>query len=469
MREVASSSGGDGCESSVGAFKESDEPSGQVYGRRFDANSGDSLALIAQRVRPGSKVLDIGSGPGVLGAHLATERDCLVDGVERSAAAAHLARPYYRRLAVGDLEHTALECFGLDGAYDFIICADVLEHLREPQLLLGQLGELLNSQGRLIVSIPNAGYAGLVADLIAGDFDYRDEGLLDRTHLRFFTLRSIFAMLGRAGFGVSAVDRVILPVEDSEFSKRRIDCFAPALQHWLLHRADALVYQFVIVARFGLPDEVDFSAPAMRPPEYRFRSQLFWRNADSEFSEESSRVELGCMGQERQRLRFEIPPNAKADVLRFDPADRAGFIRLYSMTLVGMRGERLWDWKVGSALPAIAWNQLRPLTRLESEPDALGLHSDGEDPSMCFHLPPAAARALEAGGALEVEISWPMSTDGYALARDYVPRVEFEALKTKLDALQQLEPIDRVGASAGSTKRFSRAWWKHWYRGSSER
>ncbi len=79
--------------------------------------------------------------------------------------------------------------------YDCIVCADVLEHLKTPERVLTQCKELLKPGGRLIVSVPNAGYCGLVAELMQGEFRYRREGILDNTHLRFFTRKSLAPVL----------------------------------------------------------------------------------------------------------------------------------------------------------------------------------------------------------------------------------------------------------------------------------
>ncbi|NOK07206.1 methyltransferase domain-containing protein, partial [Myxococcus xanthus] len=153
-------------------------------------------------------LLDLGCGSGALGQYLAETRGAVSDGVTWSEAEAAHARPHYRRVAVEDLETCDLVTLFTGQRYDYIVCADVLEHLRRPEQILDQCRELLAPEGRLLISVPNAGYCGLVAELLQGEFRYREEGLLDRTHLRFFTRRSLARFLGEHRWSVDEIDTV---------------------------------------------------------------------------------------------------------------------------------------------------------------------------------------------------------------------------------------------------------------------
>lgn len=228
-------------------------PTAHVYHRPLDPNSQDSLAKLARLVRPGSKVLDLGAGPGVLGRYLAEALHCVVDGVEYNPAAAAEAAPWYRRLECADLERIALADHFVGCRYDFIICADILEHLRRPGDLLAQLADLLAPDGRVLLSVPNVAHAGLIAELLAGDFRYRPEGLLDETHLRFFTRASLLRLLEERGLRSVALDATVVELDRSEFADRWADggwasSLSPDLVRALLDRPEALIYQFVVTA-----------------------------------------------------------------------------------------------------------------------------------------------------------------------------------------------------------------------------
>ena len=166
-----------------------------VYHREITQQERTSLSVVASLVSPRSQVLDLGSGSGALGQHLTSHLGCEVDGVTYNAQEAALAQPWYRRVEIADLEHCALQEIFAAQRYDFIVCADVLEHIKSPERVVEACQKLLKPDGRLIISIPNAAYCGLVGELLSGEFRYREEGLLDQTHLRFFTRRSLLRFL----------------------------------------------------------------------------------------------------------------------------------------------------------------------------------------------------------------------------------------------------------------------------------
>ncbi len=156
-----------------------------------------------------ARVLDIGCGAGALGAALKQRQECEVWGIESDPGAAEAAQAHLDRVLPFDVERM-VERIGVlptdDGAradFDCIIMGDVLEHLREPAQVLAWARMLLAEDGVLLVSIPNARHWTVVAGLIEGGWTYEAAGLLDRTHLRFFTRREARCLLDAQGFAVS--------------------------------------------------------------------------------------------------------------------------------------------------------------------------------------------------------------------------------------------------------------------------
>lgn len=223
---------------------------GPLYQRQEEIdleNSGDSLALIARHITPGSEVLELGVATGYFSRFLNEKRQCTVDGVEVDPGMAEQAAPWCRRLVVADLERERLADHLPPAAYDYVVCADVLEHLADPDAVLGQLSGMLKAGGRVIASIPNVAYAGLLLSLIEGDLDYRDVGLLDKTHRRFYTRKSSIDLFSRLGFRVEATEPVLLELEASELFEKLNHAVVP-LKDYFCSRPEALAYQYVIVA-----------------------------------------------------------------------------------------------------------------------------------------------------------------------------------------------------------------------------
>ena len=188
-------------------------------------------------------------------------------------------------------------------------------HLHPLNLILGEaqaaeaLGDGCGDRdgGRALLSIPNAAYAGLLAELMAGEFRYRPEGLLDETHLRFFTRRSLLRFLQENGCAVDSVETVQRQLPDSEF-RVAFDALPPAAARHLLALPDALSYQFIVVARPAAADEALVQPePEVEPPaQALFSTQLYWDQGQG-FAEDRKLVATGVIGRARQTLRFALP------------------------------------------------------------------------------------------------------------------------------------------------------------------
>jgi SAM-dependent methyltransferase len=162
-----------------------------------------SHRIVIEEVVAGARVLDVGCATGYLAAELSA-RGCAVDGIEFDPVAAEQARAHCRAVVAGDLEapliHAEVERMLAGERPDVIVCADVLEHLRDPWAVLAWLRTLLAPGGRAVISVPNIGHWTARRALLRGRFDYADFGLFDATHLRFFTRASATELAQRAGF-----------------------------------------------------------------------------------------------------------------------------------------------------------------------------------------------------------------------------------------------------------------------------
>ena len=393
-----------------------------IYDREIDSSERTSLSVLTSHIAPGARVLDLGCGSGAIGRYLA-QRDgagtTVIDGLTISADEARLAAPHYRRVEVADLDNARLaDLFPAQG-YDAIVCADVLEHIRQSPRVLAECRQLLAPEGRLLLSIPNAGYAGLVAELMAGEFRYRQEGLLDETHVRFFTRRTLMRFLREHGWVDVQADVITRQLPDSEFNVA-FDALPPAVARHLLALPDALTYQFIVVARPASAQELaEAPAPADAesgplPAQALFTAELYL-GFNGQFDEARKLTAAGTIGQVRQTLAFTLPEPAP-DALKLDPADRPGFLHLHGIALLGADGKTVWQWSPADAALLLG----APNSGIVAHPPAwpgapFSLLLHGSDPWIELPIPPAAL-AQAGGGQLEIDLGWPMSADYLALA-----------------------------------------------------
>lgn len=123
-------------------------------------------------------------------------------GVEIVSQAAEIAS-CVADVRVANIEEDEITFPGV--AFDYIICGDVLEHLRDPEGMIRRCRSLLKEGGGIVASIPNIMHYSVMRQLLDGNFSYRDAGLLDRTHIHFFTYKEIIRMFGRADYVVEDV------------------------------------------------------------------------------------------------------------------------------------------------------------------------------------------------------------------------------------------------------------------------
>jgi 2-polyprenyl-3-methyl-5-hydroxy-6-metoxy-1,4-benzoquinol methylase len=154
-----------------------------------------------ERVAQGAEVLDVGCWSGGLGAFLGQERGAVVDGVEPEHQMAARAADHYRAVYQSTIEHAMEELLTeRHHSYDSLLFLDVLEHMVDPHAVLAGAHQLLRPGGTVLVSIPNVAHWSLRLELLRGSWRYRDNGLLDRTHLRFFTKTTTLELVREAGW-----------------------------------------------------------------------------------------------------------------------------------------------------------------------------------------------------------------------------------------------------------------------------
>lgn len=220
-----------------------------VYDYAFDLESGRSASRVARLVGNNKTVLEIGCGPGSQSKVFREQLGCDVVGVEIDPVRAEKARAYCREVHVANLDTDDLGTILKDEKFDVVVCADVLEHLRNPEALLVKLKLFLKADGYLVTSIPNITHASIVYEMVHGRFDYKSEGLLDSTHIKLFSCASALSLIENAGYWVNELQKARTLPQHTEFKTNPISSEDKQILAAIHSRnPDADTYQFIIKA-----------------------------------------------------------------------------------------------------------------------------------------------------------------------------------------------------------------------------
>jgi 2-polyprenyl-3-methyl-5-hydroxy-6-metoxy-1,4-benzoquinol methylase len=236
--------------------------SADIYDSPLDLNNANDPRTLALRlIAPGKTVLELGPATGRVTSVL-SERGCRVVAVEQDGTMAPKLERYCSRVIVGDVERLSLEEVFGEQRFDVILAGDFFEHLAHPLELLRKLKRYLSEEGYVVASIPNIAHGSIRLSLLQGKFEYTDVGILDRTHLRFFTLESILRLFTDAGFAIVDLQRVRQdPFKEPYIDRPQMNQpeLRPDLKRLIEDDPDAATVQFVVKA---FP--VDSSAAQLR-------------------------------------------------------------------------------------------------------------------------------------------------------------------------------------------------------------
>jgi 2-polyprenyl-3-methyl-5-hydroxy-6-metoxy-1,4-benzoquinol methylase len=212
---------------------------------RDPRSSHQQIARLVRRFGA-SPVLDVGAAQGILG-QLAGGSGLTIDAVEPHPGWAERARPYYRRVFASTIEDAPL----VPGSYRTVVCGDVLEHTVDPVAVLGRLCRAATSDAVFIISLPHVAHLAVRLLLLIGRFPQMERGILDRTHLHFYTRDTAEDLLRSAGLRVARAYPTGVPLDELW---RRGEGSAPynalmRLQHLALRLAPRLfAFQWIFVA-----------------------------------------------------------------------------------------------------------------------------------------------------------------------------------------------------------------------------
>ncbi|WP_130536267.1 class I SAM-dependent methyltransferase [Thiomicrorhabdus indica] len=380
--------------------------SDNLYDRpALEKGMNNSLSKLLEYIPNKGKLLDVGCATGELGAFLSSYTDLEIDAIEAHPESAEVAEQHYQNVWQIDLETKGFSK-QLEKNYDVIVIADVLEHLRTPEATVIELLDCLTTDGKLLVSIPNVAHAAVILQLLQQKFTYLNHGLLDKTHVRFFSPQSIpnfMQLLGNVGWKL--LDRVEIGVQGTEFAEELKNGISGQWVQMLSRLPEANTYQFLLEikpSKAYSPDaqfinslhEVSDLGIFIQPTVF------FQKKGEESFSGKDSQS-IRCYLTEYMDFDFELPNDVQK--IRFDPADIPGLVTIKRLMLLDKNQQILWQFCESAPI----LNCSSDITFQWNNSD-LNIFMTSFDP--WFEVP-VEQEVIEQAVTLKVQMNWPMTHD----------------------------------------------------------
>lgn len=285
------------------------------------ADKQTSFSKLLSHIQPDAIVLEFGCANGKMTKYLKEELDCKVYIVEIDEDAFSDASVYALNGVCGDIMRFEwLDTF-TDISFDYVLFADVLEHLTDPASVIQKAVGLLKEAGEVLISVPNIAHSAVIINLINNKFEYKKIGLLDDTHIRFFTYASLQELLERCGLFPVLEDATYAAPSETEFKNNYSDI--KGLADILMDRPYENVYQFIFKAvkkeyYYQNKDEIIVSKH-IEESAAADRVCTIYLDTGSGFND-NEKLSLTFKPKENFfSLSFDLPPGVQA--IRFDPVN----------------------------------------------------------------------------------------------------------------------------------------------------
>lgn len=260
------------------------------YEAKLDLDTNNSLSIMAKQLSNHAEVLEFGPAAGRLTQYMKEQLDCAVDIVEIDPTGYEKAILYARDGFLGDIESYEWEEKFSGKTYDYVLFADVLEHLRNPQNVITEVKKFLKEDGKIITSIPNVGHNSIIYNLLHNQFRYNNLGLLDDTHIHLFTYDTAKKMFEDAEYDLVAEDATYIKEVKDEFPYSVDE--ADEMEKYLLWKHPyGEIYQFVFTAMPKKAVKEKNIQPQCKIREFyeNKNASVYYREGDS-FTEENKAI-----------------------------------------------------------------------------------------------------------------------------------------------------------------------------------
>lgn len=308
------------------------------YDFSLDLNTRNSLSVILNYIEKNSKVLEFGCANGRMTKYMKDKLNCEVDIVEIDYEAGMEAAKYANKKCLGTTEGNIENYHWYDmlsnSKYDYIIFADVLEHLYYPARVLRKCSNLLKDEGKILTSIPNIAHNSIIIGLINDKFTYTNVGLLDNTHIRFFTEKSFISMVNNIGFIVASEEVLVAKVGEIEVSTD-YSMVNKAVQRTLKNRKKGDVYQYIfeLQKKSFVSDKNKIMDIKQKLP---YICECFIQEDDDEFYSESKKIihRMFCKEGDVKKIEFDLKEFSCIKNIRLDPLNTNCILEINKIALI---------------------------------------------------------------------------------------------------------------------------------------
>jgi len=300
------------------------------YDIDLNLENRNSLSILLKRTNKSSTILEFGPANGRLTKYLKEELDCTIYAVEIDNNAASNLTQYCKELVIGDIESYEWKKKFQDVKFDTIIFADVLEHLYDPDKVLHVSKEFLKEDGSILVSLPNIAHNAIVMELLEDKFTYSKTGLLDDTHIRFFTRSSFLNLVDKCSLYCHYESGIYARAGETEFHHNYEDF---EIGNFLQKREFGEIYQFLYELKKTPTKEKISDFDEQYKSEKLFGIAKLYIDTGDGFNEENS-IEIKNP-QLKKSLEFDVSKFGVIKNLRFDPFDKAVALKIDKSFLVG--------------------------------------------------------------------------------------------------------------------------------------
>lgn len=301
------------------------------YDYGYELVDGSTNSWAFNRIPNNAVVLELGPSNGNLIYHLTTQKYCIADIVELDEESGQEAAQYARTACIG-IEEGNLEKEGWyqrlsKNQYDCIIVLDVLEHIRNPKEVLILLSSLLKKEGKLLLSVPNIAHNSVLINLLQNKLEYTSVGLLDNTHVHFYTYDSILQLLKEAGLKVECCEVKQVAVNNNEIDAV-YGLLPREVEAYLKTRKQGTAYQFLLTVSVPSDNTED-------KPTFSYKKDTLYKIAA--FDENGSLL-IEKKINPLEKVQLEIPVVSFGARIRIDPLDTNCIIS--NIKLIGKRQDK---------------------------------------------------------------------------------------------------------------------------------